>query len=193
MRQFVACRGCDGKCTAAAKSGLCKSCFMKAKRVQVACHHCGKIFVRLRCHVESAASRGCKKTFCPGTKCWAAGRRGEGSYWAAKGAFIGKGHVIPGGYRRLSVPCSSGTRKRKWMLEHRFVWECAHGPLPDGATIHHKNGNRLDNRLENLELFIGNHGVGSSLLDIAADQCVSDPKFYSDLTLRVLQLREKSA
>lgn len=37
-------------------------------------------------------------------------------------------------------------------LEHRLVWEAAHGPIPSGMQVHHKNGNKRDNRLENLEL-----------------------------------------
>ena len=38
-----------------------------------------------------------------------------------------------------------------YKLEHRIVWEKAYGPIPDGMHIHHKNGVRDDNRLENLE------------------------------------------
>src|SRR5690349_5370469 len=35
---------------------------------------------------------------------------------------------------------------------HRAVWEQVHGPIPKGYHIHHINGNKTDNRLENLEL-----------------------------------------
>lgn len=38
--------------------------------------------------------------------------------------------------------------------EHRAVWERAHGPIPAGYVVHHKNGNKRDNSLENLELLI---------------------------------------
>jgi len=34
--------------------------------------------------------------------------------------------------------------------EHRVVWEKAHGVIPKGWVIHHLNGKRDDNRLENL-------------------------------------------
>jgi len=34
--------------------------------------------------------------------------------------------------------------------EHRVVWEQAHGVIPTGWVIHHLNGVRDDNRLENL-------------------------------------------
>ena len=40
--------------------------------------------------------------------------------------------------------------KRK--LHHRVVWEQANGPIPAGSDIDHINGDRADNRLENLRL-----------------------------------------
>lgn len=37
-------------------------------------------------------------------------------------------------------------------LEHRIVYKQHFGSIPDGYDIHHKNGIRDDNRIENLEL-----------------------------------------
>lgn len=37
------------------------------------------------------------------------------------------------------------------VLEHRRIWYEKHGAIPEGCVIHHKNENRKDNRLSNLE------------------------------------------
>lgn len=58
--------------------------------------------------------------------------------------------VNPQGYVMRLVKVAPG----KWAqrMEHRLVWEDAHGPIPDGAVIHHANHDRTDNRLANLVL-----------------------------------------
>jgi len=52
---------------------------------------------------------------------------------------------MAGSYKRRKV-------NGRCIDEHRYVWEQAHGPIPAGFEIHHKNEDRGDNRLENLEL-----------------------------------------
>ena len=54
--------------------------------------------------------------------------------------------VTPHGYRRLTQ------RNRQHRFEHVLVWEANHGPVPAGMEIHHRNGDKLDNRIENLQL-----------------------------------------
>jgi len=36
-------------------------------------------------------------------------------------------------------------------LEHRKIWEACYGKIPEGNFIHHINGNKNDNRIENLQ------------------------------------------
>ena len=56
-----------------------------------------------------------------------------------------RGHVTRFGYRRILVP---GTRRL--VMEHVLVWEQHYGPVPEGYELHHINGDKLDNRIENL-------------------------------------------
>lgn len=45
-----------------------------------------------------------------------------------------------------------GARNRKGPPNlHRAIWEDANGPVPDGCDIHHRDGNPLNNALDNLE------------------------------------------
>jgi hypothetical protein len=61
-----------------------------------------------------------------------------------------KSKIARTGYEQ--VPLSLGQRGRyRHALVHRLVLETFQGPAPEGWTCNHKNGNRSDNRLSNLE------------------------------------------
>jgi hypothetical protein len=58
------------------------------------------------------------------------------------------------GYVKLYRPNHPNTTKYGMIMEHRLVMEEMVGRLLEKhETVHHKNGNRLDNRPENLELW----------------------------------------
>jgi hypothetical protein len=59
------------------------------------------------------------------------------------------------------------TLNREQSKEHRMIWQEHHGPIPSGHVIHHKNGIKSDNRIENLECLsngshISNHHPGTN-------------------------------
>lgn len=47
--------------------------------------------------------------------------------------------------------CRSARDHRRFLV-HRLVWSAFVGPIPDGLTINHIDGSRLNNHLSNLEL-----------------------------------------
>ena len=72
------------------------------------------------------------------------------------------GRIIDGhGYVQLwkpEHPNANIGRTRAYVMEHRFVMaEHLGRPLKRYENVHHKNGNRQDNRLENLELWDNSH------------------------------------
>lgn len=76
----------------------------------------------------------------------------------ARGRFVGK-H----GYVYLSPRKGDSGYQQP---EHRAVMEAHLGrKLTQQETVHHRNGDRTDNRLENLELWDGRHGRGHRVDD----------------------------
>lgn len=68
----------------------------------------------------------------------------------------------PRGYRRVI----DFSRPRGTMLEHRFVMEQALGrKLLRSEIVHHKDGNRANNDLTNLELWSKSHPPGQRVRD----------------------------
>jgi hypothetical protein len=85
----------------------------------------------------------------------------------------GGGSILPTGYRKR------GERGRNF-LEHREVMSFVLGrPLERHEEVHHRNGDRLDNRPENLELWVVRQPVGARIEDIV-DWLVRDYYEYFD-------------
>lgn len=73
--------------------------------------------------------------------------------------------ITPHGYVRVLTraddPLASMRDSGGYVMEHRLVMARSIGrPLSKNETVHHINGDRKDNRLENLQLRNGKHGKG---------------------------------
>lgn len=80
---------------------------------------------------------------------------------------------IAGGYIVVKLPpdhpMASMRNGHGYVMEHRLVMAEALGrPLRKDETAHHKNGNRADNRPENLELWVRRQPTGQRATDLLA-------------------------
>ena len=79
-------------------------------------------------------------------RCRACANRQKNGRWVGEKNPSWKGgrHFSKRGY--VEVLIAPHTR----VLEHRYAWEQVHGPIPKNWLVHHLNGIKTDNRLENL-------------------------------------------
>lgn len=78
----------------------------------------------------------------------------------------GKGFKVKDGYIFLIKKDHPNAAKDGYIAEHVFVMSNHIGrPLHKKETVHHKNGIRNDNRIENLELWSNSHPYGQRVED----------------------------
>ena len=73
----------------------------------------------------------------------------KGIYSKSKKKWL-KGKVKDNGYISVSLKCEDGLMHKFYY--HRVIWEHFNGKIPKGYEINHKNEDKSDNRLSNLEL-----------------------------------------
>lgn len=87
-----------------------------------------------------------------------------------KGRVVGNGRRVDElGYVHIKVRGHVEERKNGWSLEHRVVMSDHLGRgLERHESVHHKNGQRGDNRIENLELWSSSQPWGQRIEDKVA-------------------------
>jgi hypothetical protein len=105
-----------------------------ARQQRRTCRHCGKRFM-----VRGPWER---RRFCARTCRYEAAKKTGGTYVGSNGYTYVKDHARPG-----------GEASKAYFLLHRRVVERSLGRLlKPGETIHHKNGDKSDNRPKNLAI-----------------------------------------
>lgn len=125
---------------------VCYGATSRVPRITRVCNQCGDTYDLTEYRASRRTTPFCSR------KCQEASR-------------IGYTYVTPQGY--VVQRTSSGVGRDGAQLQHRLIMaeHLGRGLLPT-ETVHHKNGVRHDNRIENLELWTGSHGAGVRYADL---------------------------
>lgn len=132
---------------------------------------CHQIAERLGCSkcviIPRVRALGCMRSLSEATKL-AYKTGGHSSEYIFKRNWKG-GRVISGGYVKVYKPGHHLATKRRYVLEHRLVWEETHNePLPENWVVHHVNGIKTDNRPDNLVAYP--RGKHNKLIPLMAER-----------------------
>jgi hypothetical protein len=117
------------------------------------CKLCNKEFFHYPSYKKKYCSRKCFIKD-PILKQWGirAGKHNKGKKYHKKKNIVGF-YITPTGYKMIYKREHKSAERSWYIMEHRLVMEKHLGRfLKPEERVHHRNGNRLDNRIENLEL-----------------------------------------
>ena len=108
------------------------ACYVASRWMERTCEHCGKKFMARKVYVARGQMRYCS------VKCGnlAAIKRPVVEHNGDRYTLDNQGYYVASPNKKL----------------HRIIWEEANGPIPDGHIIHHRDGDKTNNDIANLEL-----------------------------------------
>lgn len=152
---------CSKKCYANHRHR--KKVGLPLKTLNIPCKVCGVIFKQKRANNTGYCSPSCKNL--------GVYRQWKGYQIFGPRKFVkGAGSTTTQGYRMVTAnhpnAKSRGKNGKGQILEHILIMSNHIGrPLHKHETVHHKNGIRNDNRIENLELWSHSHPFGQRVQD----------------------------
>lgn len=179
---FVARRRREGQDFVKTCSRACQT-QMRDENLKRACKYCGKIFRQHRSVVEKTPRGG---SYCS-HDCYHADRRDHGVDGQGRSRKIDKGYVL------VYAPEHAKT-KSGYVFEHRLVVENLLGRLLEShENVHHIDGNRANNSIENLELWISPQPAGQRTKDVYKQDVERLMRFNSHLKQRIADLEAELA
>jgi hypothetical protein len=94
----------------------------------------------------------------------------NGQIWRIKPRRRRAEHALPAGYFQVRLMVEG---IRHHALAHRLVWIHFRGPIPAGMQINHKNGNKTDNRLRNLEVMTPSENARHATRVLRVGRCAN--------------------
>ncbi len=151
-KQKYCCRNCRENARHRIARGMC------IKLSDIFCKVCDKAFKQKRANNCDYCSSLCKNL--------AATRKIQGlPVNGPKKHVKGSGYITTNGYKVISKKHVNSS-KRGQILEHVYIMSNhLKRPIFEKETVHHKNGIRNDNRIENLELWSSSHPPGQRVSD----------------------------
>jgi hypothetical protein len=114
------------------------------KMIETTCDNCGKMFQRREAEIKFNQRMGMKRAYCS-RACWRASLH-QSRQGPSNPNWNGGRYIRRDGYVEIRV---DGVER----LEHNYLMEKKMGrELKRGELVHHMNGIRTDNRMENLKL-----------------------------------------